>query len=75
LKTIRILLLLLAAAVPLVAGVMGCSGADNPKIVDAPPPPPPPPDAAKQNLPRNKYMENDRYKQGMEKMQRAQSGK
>lgn len=66
--------LLSVVMVPLVAGTIGCSAADNPKIADAPPPPPPPPEAAKQNLPKNKFMENDRYKQGMEKMERAQSG-
>ena len=54
--------------------ITGCSAADNPKIADAPPPAPPAPGEEKQNLPKNKFMENDRYKQGMERMERAQGG-
>lgn len=67
-------MLLSALMVFLVAGTIGCDASDHPKIADAPPPPPPPPGADKQNLPKNKFMENDRYKQGMEKMERAQGG-
>ncbi len=68
-------LVLLAVSAPLVASVVGCNGADNPKIATAPPPPAVSPAEAKANMPKNKYMENSRYKEGMEKMQNAASGK
>jgi len=50
------------------------AAADNPEIVKAPPPPPVSPEQAKANMPKHKYMENPRYKEGMEKMRRAQGG-
>ena len=68
-------LILSTAAASLIAMASGCSGPDNPKIVDAPPPPPPPKEAATENLPKNKYMNNDKYKEGMEKMKRAAEGR
>ncbi|GAC1469856.1 MAG: hypothetical protein NVSMB9_14240 [Isosphaeraceae bacterium] len=66
--------LLSAALISFTLVVAGCSGADNPKIADAPPPPPPT-EEAKTKPPKIKYMENDAYKKGMERMEKAQQGR
>jgi len=60
--------LLKAMTVPLALLVVGCTGADNPKIVDAPPPPPP--TAAEKAEPKGKpagYGAGSAYQKAMER--------
>jgi len=74
-KKSSVLLGLMVIMTPLAGSLPGCTGADNPKVAEAPPPPPPKPDELKTpkiGAEKAEYGANTKYQKAMERLNKPQ---